>query len=60
MNYPVVSIEQDLSGRWYARVSVSDAETVFFKFTEYPTSDEIQQAASNYVESLEVINATTN
>ncbi len=52
MTYPVVSVEQDMSGRWYARVSISDDETVFFKFTEEPTPEQIQEAAERYVASL--------
>jgi hypothetical protein len=49
MNHYVHSVEQDLAGKWYARVALSDEQAVFLKFQSYPTMAEIQDAANAYV-----------
>jgi hypothetical protein len=53
MTYHVHAVEQDLAGKWYARVCITEEEAIFLKFQEYPTMDAIQEAAINYVSSLE-------
>lgn len=50
MNYYVHSVEQDIAGKWHARVCISSSEAVFLTFENYPTMEEIQDAASIYVE----------
>lgn len=61
MTYHVHAVEQDLAGKWYARVCITESEAVFLKFQQYPSMPEIQDAAVRYVESLvpaeEVIDA---
>jgi hypothetical protein len=48
MLYEVVSIEQDMAGKWYARIITAvdelenPTETQFFKFDNEPTEDDIQ------------------
>ena len=49
MPYPIHSIEQDIGGKWYARVCITDEQTVFLKFQDYPTEAEIQSAAAQFV-----------
>jgi hypothetical protein len=49
MTYHVHSVEQDMAGKWYARVVLSDEEAVFLKFQDYPTMTDIQDAAAAYV-----------
>lgn len=49
MTYYVHSVEQDLAGKWYARVCLSESEAVFLKFQDYPTMDAIQEDAAAYV-----------
>jgi hypothetical protein len=49
MTYHVHAVEQDLAGKWYARVCISDTEAVFLKFQDYPTMQDIQNAAADYV-----------
>jgi hypothetical protein len=49
MTYHVHAVEQDLAGKWYARVCITDCEAVFLKFQDYPTMDAIQEAAVAYV-----------
>lgn len=49
MTYHVHAVEQDLAGKWYARVVLTEEEAVFLKFQDYPTMDAIQDAAVAYV-----------
>lgn len=60
MTYHVHSVEQDLAGKWYARVVLTEEEAVFLKFQDYPTMDAIQDAAVAYVaaQQPEVTDAT--
>jgi hypothetical protein len=59
MTHHVHSVEQDLAGKWHARVVISDEQAVFLKFQDYPTMAEIQVTADAYVAGLqpEVSNA---
>ena len=63
MTYHVHAVEQDMAAKWYARVCITEEEAVFLKFHEFPTMDQIQEAAAKYVASLvaaeEVIDGTT-
>lgn len=47
--FEVVSIEQDLAGKFYARVVMSPEETQFFKFDHEPTQVEIDEAATQFL-----------
>ena len=58
MTYHVHAVEQDLAGKWYARVVLTETEAQFFKFSDYPTMQEIQDAAAAFVAAREVNNAT--
>jgi hypothetical protein len=49
MTYHVHAVEQDLAGKWYARVCLTEEEAVFLKFQDYPTMNAIQEAAVAYV-----------
>jgi hypothetical protein len=49
MTYHVHAVEQDLAGKWYARVVISPDEATFLKFDHLPTMDEIQTAAAALV-----------
>jgi hypothetical protein len=49
MTYHVHAVEQDLAGKWYARVVISDEESVFLKFQDYPGMGDIQDAADAFV-----------
>lgn len=59
MTYHVHAVEQDIAGKWYARVVISDEEAVFLKFQDYPTMADIQEAAAAYVAQLEVTDGAT-
>jgi hypothetical protein len=52
MTYHVHTVEQDMAAKWYARVCITAEESVFLKFQDFPTMDEIQEAADKYVASL--------
>lgn len=54
MTYHVHAVEQELAGKWYARVVITPDEAQFFKFDSFPTMDEIQNAAAAYVAAQEV------
>lgn len=49
MIYHVHAIEQDLAGKWYARVVITPEQSEFLKFDHLPTMGEIQEAADTYV-----------
>lgn len=50
MIYHVHAVEQDMAGKWYARVVLTEDEAQFFTFGHFPTMDEIQNAAAAFVE----------
>lgn len=54
--YEVISLEQDLAERWYARVVISPEETVFFKFQEKPTQEKIDQVTNDYLAKRQEMN----
>lgn len=47
--YEVVSLEQDLAEKWYARVVISPDETIFLKFQEMPTQEEIDALTNDFL-----------
>jgi len=51
MTYHVHAVEQDLAAKWYARVVIADDEAQFFKFDHFPTMEEIQAAATAFVDA---------
>lgn len=59
MIYHVHAVEQDIAGKWYARVVISDEEAIFLKFQDYPAMADIQEAAAAYVAQLEVTDGAT-
>jgi hypothetical protein len=53
--YHVHSVEQDLAGKWYARVVITEDEARFFKFDHFPSMGEIQETVVSYVESISTV-----
>lgn len=47
----VISLEQDLAQRWYARVVISPEETTFLKFFNKPTQEEIDIAVQSFIDA---------
>lgn len=53
MTYYVHAVEQDLAGKWYARVALTEDEAIFLKFQDHPTMQAIQDAATACVAALQ-------
>lgn len=49
MTYHVHAVEQDMAGKWYARVCLTEEEAVFLKFQDYPSMSDIQDSAAAFV-----------
>lgn len=49
--YHVHAVEQDLAGKWYARVVISDDEAVFIKFDDYPDMPSIQRKSAEVAQA---------
>jgi hypothetical protein len=50
--YEIITLEQELSGFYYARVKVSDDETIFLKFSEEPSQEQVDNEVQKYLENL--------
>jgi hypothetical protein len=55
MTYHVHSVEQDMASKWYARVVLTEDEAQFFKFDHFPTMEEIQAAAADFVDARTIL-----
>ena len=53
--YEIITLEQELSGFYYARVKVSDDESIFLKFSEEPSQEQVDNEVQKYLENLNVI-----
>lgn len=54
--FEIVSLEQESSGRWYARVVISAEETAFFKFQDEPTQSDIDVVAAEFLARRQEVN----
>lgn len=54
MNYEIVEVITDISGKFRARVIIDDQtkETSFFKFDHYPSQEEVNGVVGDYLASL--------
>ena len=54
MNYEIVEIITDMSGKFRARVVIDEntRETMFFKFDHYPSQEEVNEVVGNYLKSI--------
>jgi len=53
--YEIITLEQELSGFYYARVKVSDDEAIFLKFSEEPSQEQVDYEVTRYLENLNAI-----
>lgn len=66
MLYTIISLEQDMAGKWYARVVTAvdsndePAETQFFKFDTQPTPEDVQAAVNQWLASQQQQEELTN
>lgn len=52
----ILSIEQDMAGKWRVRVEVSNPDEIpMFKFNHEPTEQEVKDETAKYVANLEKI-----
>jgi hypothetical protein len=51
MNYEIVEVITDISGKFRARVIIdyNTRETMFFKFDHYPTQEEVNDLVQTYI-----------
>ena len=54
MNYEIVEVITDISGKFRARVIIDEntRETMFFKFDHYPSQEEVNVVVENYLNNL--------
>lgn len=54
MNYEIVEIITDLSGKYRVRVIIDDQtqETLFFQFDNYPSQEEVNEVVSQYKDQI--------
>lgn len=60
MDYTIISINQDVSGKFCTRVIIDNntQETMFFYFDNYPSQEEVNNVVNNYLTSLNNENST--
>ena len=58
MNYEIVEIITDISGKFRARVVIDEntRETMFLKFDHYPTQEEINDLVQTYISNSQLFN----
>lgn len=51
MNYEIVEVITDISGKFRARVIIDEntRETMFFKFDHYPTQEEVNGVVEEFL-----------
>jgi hypothetical protein len=51
MNYEIVEVITDISGKFRARVVIDEntRETMFFKFDHYPTQEEVNSVVEAFL-----------
>lgn len=52
MNYTISDVFLDLAGKYRVRVMISEYESMFFKFDQYPTQEEVNTIVQNYLDNL--------
>lgn len=50
--YENITLEQELSGFYYARVKVSHDESIFLKFQQKPSQQQVDDEVQKYLENL--------
>lgn len=52
MNYTITEVFLDPANKYRVRVIVDENSTQFFKFDHYPTQEEVNSVAEQYLTSL--------
>ena len=53
--YEIVEVEEQSSGFYMCRVKISDGESIFLKFSENPTQEQVDYEVTRYLENLNAI-----
>lgn len=56
MNYTITEVFLDPANKYRVRVVIDENSTQFFKFDHYPTQEEVNIVAQNYLQSLNMEN----
>jgi hypothetical protein len=59
MNYTITEVFLDPANKYRVRVVIDENSTQFFKFDHYPTQEEVNVVADNYLQSLNLNNGET-
>jgi hypothetical protein len=59
MNYTITEVFLDPANKYRVRVAINENSTEFFKFDHYPTQEEVNVVADNYLKSLNLNNGET-
>ncbi len=51
MDYKITEVFLDLANKYRVRVMISDNESMFFKFNNYPSQEEVNYTVENYLQS---------
>lgn len=56
MNYEIVEVITDISGKYNARVIIDEntRETMFFKFDHYPSQEEVNSVVGDYINNINI------
>lgn len=52
MNYKITEVFLDPADKYRVRVVIDENSSQFFKFDHYPTQEEVNSVAENYLQSL--------
>jgi hypothetical protein len=52
MNYKIIELFLDPADKYRVRVMIDENSTQFFKFDHYPTQEEVNVVAEQYLQSL--------
>ena len=52
MNYKIIEVFLDPADKYRVRVAIDENSTQFFKFDHYPTQEEVNSVANQYLQSL--------
>ncbi len=56
MNYKITEVFLDAADKYRVRVIIDEHSSHFFKFDHYPTQEEVNSVADNYLQSLNLNN----
>lgn len=52
MNYEISEIITDPAGKYRLRVTIDENTSIFFKFDHFPSQEEINSLAENYIQKI--------